>query len=61
MSVGTQPQAQGSGPQPKLPEEGEWFDLIPAEKKLIGWSLGLGLALLAVLVWISYTVVPVPH
>lgn len=37
----------------KLPEEGEWFDLMPAEKQLILWSLGLGTVLLVVLVWIS--------
>ncbi|MEW5762848.1 MAG: hypothetical protein AB1776_06585 [Bacillota bacterium] len=45
----------------KLPEEQEWFDLTPPEKKLIGWSLGLGIVLLVVLVWISYTLIPVQH
>ncbi|OIQ09000.1 hypothetical protein [Neomoorella thermoacetica] len=33
-----------------LPQEEEWFDLLPAEKKLIGYSLGLGIVLLVVLV-----------
>jgi hypothetical protein len=47
--------------QERLVEEGEWFDLMPAEKKLIGWSLGLGIALLGILVWISYTLVPIQH
>jgi len=45
----------------KLPEEGEWFDLLPVEKKLILWSVGLGIALLGILVWVSYTLVPVQH
>ena len=30
--------------------------LLPVEKKLIGWSLGLGLALLAVLIAINHFV-----
>ena len=29
--------------------------LLPVEKRLIAWSLGLGVTLLALLVWISYT------
>jgi len=45
----------------KLPEEGEWFDLLPVEKKLILWSLGLGIVLLVILGWISLTLVPVQH
>ena len=32
--------------------------LLPVEKKLIGWSLILGAALLGVLVWISYAFFP---
>ncbi len=28
--------------------------LLPVEKKLIGWSLGIGLALLAVLIAVNY-------
>ena len=33
----------------------EYEPLLPIEKKLIGWSIGLGMILLAVLIWISYT------
>ena len=32
--------------------------LLPAEKKLIAWSLGLGLVLLGLLVWLSRTFFP---
>lgn len=32
--------------------------LLPIEKKLIAWSIGLGVVLLGVLVWISYTFFP---
>lgn len=32
--------------------------LLPVEKKLIGWSLIVGAALLGVLVWISYAFFP---
>ena len=42
--------------EPKLAEElkkMEYEPLLPVEKKLIGWSIGLGIALLAFLVWIS--------
>ncbi|GBF35278.1 hypothetical protein DCCM_4401 [Desulfocucumis palustris] len=31
-------------------EEEEWHDLLPVEKKLIGYSLGLGIALLVVFI-----------
>lgn len=55
-------QVQGTGTPTKLPgEEEEWFDLIPAEKKLIGWSLILGIILLFVLIYVSYYVIPVPR
>jgi uncharacterized membrane protein YukC len=33
----------------------EYEPLLPIEKKLIGCSIGLGIILLAVLIWISYT------
>jgi hypothetical protein len=33
----------------------EYEPLMPIEKKLIGWSIGLGVILLGVLIWISYT------
>ncbi len=50
--------------QPKLAEEiqkMEVEELLPIEKKLIGWSIGLGIVLLGILVWISYTFFPAGH
>jgi hypothetical protein len=50
--------------QPKLSEElkkMEWEPLLPVEKKLIGYSLGLGTVLLGILVWVSYTFFPTGH
>ena len=44
--------------QPKIGEELQkipYEPLLPIEKKLIGWSLGLGVVLMVVLVFISYT------
>jgi hypothetical protein len=38
----------------KMPYE----PLLPIEKKLIGWSLGLGVVLLGILVYISRTYFP---
>ena len=32
--------------------------LLPVEKKLIGWSIVLGVVLLGILVWVSYTFFP---
>lgn len=43
--------------EPKLGEEIRkmpYEPLLPVEKKLIGWSLGLGLVLMAVLVFVSH-------
>ena len=43
--------------EPKLGEEirkMQYEPLLPVEKKLIGWSLGLGLVLMVVLVLISH-------
>ena len=37
----------------------EYEPLLPAEKKLIGYSLVLGVVLLGILVWINYTFFPV--
>jgi hypothetical protein len=37
----------------------EYEPLLPAEKKLIGYSLALGVVLLGILVWINYTFFPV--
>jgi hypothetical protein len=50
--------------QPKISDElkkMEWEPLLPVEKKLIGWSLILGVVLLGILVWISYTFFPAGH
>ncbi len=35
-------------------ENAPYEPLLPVEKKLIGWSLGIGLALLAVLITVNY-------
>lgn len=43
---------------PKLAEEmSRWAEepLLPIEKKLIGWSLALGVGLLGLLLWLSNT------
>lgn len=52
--------------EPKLAEElkkmeAEYEPLLPIEKKLIIWSIGLGIGLLFVLVWVSYTFFPGSH
>ncbi len=39
----------------------QYEPLLPVEKNLIGWSLGLGIALLGLLIWISYSFFPPPH
>ena len=47
--------------EPKLADElGKLADepLLPVEKQLIAWSVGLGVVLLGVLVWVSYTFFP---
>jgi hypothetical protein len=42
-------------PKPDLREATSAYEpLLPIEKKLIGWSLGAGLALLALLVMINW-------
>ncbi len=50
--------AEGKGPQtPQSPAGGqsvaeeEWYDLLPIEKKLIGYSLGLGIVLLVIFIF----------
>jgi hypothetical protein len=43
-SVGQQPNAKA-----EMQAE-EWFDLLPIEKKLIGYSLGLGILLLVIFI-----------
>ena len=39
----------------------EYEELLPIEKKLIGYSLILGTVLLGLLVWVSYTFFPAGH
>jgi hypothetical protein len=42
-------------------QEMEYEPLLPVEKKLIGWSLGLGVVLLIVLYWLSAVFFPTGH
>lgn len=47
--------------EPRLAEElkkMEYEPILPVEKKLVGWSIALGIILLGILVWISYTFFP---
>jgi hypothetical protein len=37
----------------------EYEPLLPVEKKLIVWSISLGVILLGILIWVSYTFFPV--
>ncbi|MCL4492991.1 MAG: hypothetical protein M1510_14020 [Nitrospirae bacterium] len=56
--------AESIAGQPKLAEElkkMEYEPLLPVEKKLIGWSIGLGVGLLFILYWISATFFPSGH
>jgi hypothetical protein len=39
----------------------EYEPLLPVEKKLIGWSIAIGVVALGILVWISYIFFPVQH
>jgi hypothetical protein len=39
----------------------EYEPLLPIEKKLIGWSIAIGVVSLGLLVWISYTFFPAGH
>ena len=44
--------------EPKFAEEikkMEYEPLLPVEKRLIGWSIALGLVLIVILVWVSHT------
>jgi hypothetical protein len=57
-------QAQGGsgeraeGKLAKELQEMRWEPLLPVEKKLIGWSIGIGVTLLGILIWVSYTFFP---
>ena len=47
--------------KPRLAEEMEKMEyepLLPVEKKLILWSITLGVVLLGLLTWVSYTFFP---
>ncbi|MCL5745682.1 MAG: hypothetical protein M1541_17450 [Acidobacteria bacterium] len=33
----------------------EYEPLLPIEKKLIGWSISIGVVLIVILVWVSHT------
>jgi hypothetical protein len=47
--------------KPRLADELEAMEyepLLPVEKKLIFWSIVLGIALLGILTWMSYTWFP---
>ena len=39
----------------------EYEPLLPVEKKLIGWSIVIGVVSLGFLVWLSYTFFPGTH
>jgi hypothetical protein len=39
----------------------EFEPLLPVEKKLIAWSIGIGVIALGFLVWLSYTFFPGGH
>ncbi|MEW6386461.1 MAG: hypothetical protein AB1491_02970 [Thermodesulfobacteriota bacterium] len=39
----------------------EYEELLPVEKKLISWSIGIGIIALGFLVWVSYTYFPGQH
>jgi len=39
----------------------EYEPLLPIEKKLISWSLIIGVVSLGILVWVSYTFFPAGH
>jgi cell division protein FtsL len=39
-------------------EKMEYEELLPVEKKLILWSIAVGIILLGILIWVSYTFFP---
>jgi hypothetical protein len=39
----------------------EYEPLLPVEKKLIAWSIGIGVIALGFLIWVSYTYFPGTH
>jgi len=52
MEEGKKVRATQTSPgAPSAVLEEEWYDLLPVEKKLIGYSLALGIALLVVFIF----------
>ncbi len=51
MTEGKERQSMQSSASGQSVVEEEWFDLLPVEKKLIGYSLALGIALLVVFIF----------
>jgi hypothetical protein len=50
--------------KPRIAEEMKKMEaepFLPVEKKLIAWSLILGVVLLGILIWVSYEFFPSPH
>jgi len=50
--------------KPKLSEElqkMEYEPMLPIENKLVGWSIGIGVASLIILYWVSVTFFPAGH
>ncbi|HBV99488.1 MAG: hypothetical protein JL50_13700 [Peptococcaceae bacterium BICA1-7] len=45
----------------ELLQNEEWYDLLPIEKKLIGWSLGIGVSLLVVFIVVFVFLFPAAH
>ena len=45
----------------ELLQEEEWYDLLPIEKKLIGWSLGIGVSLLVIFIVVFVFLFPAAH
>jgi len=56
-----QKKATGSPEMSTEMKKMEYEPLLPVEKKLIGWSLGLGVTLLIFLYWLSVTLFPTGH
>ena len=54
-------QTEAGGELARELEKMEWEPLLPVEKKLIALSIGLGVGLLGILVWVSYTFFPAGH
>ncbi len=62
--MGAPAQQVASVGQPRIVDELKGMErepLLPVEKKLIGWSIGIGVGLLGILVWMSYAFFPAGH